>query len=255
MKKRKTDIKRALSSWGFITGIAGTVITIVISAAGQIISLMVNGVGQGLYHGFHDQIFIDALYSDVVLLFVPILCALPYTSAFVDDYKSGYTKFYLPRSGIMPYLKGKVTATAISGGLVLFIGIMTTYIVSVLVFTPMEIVPQEDMLMRSMFPYILGSACIYFLFGSLWSLIGALLASITMSRYIAYASPFILYYVLVILNERYIKNLYVLNPQIWLTEGSMWPGGNWGLALFLIELIIVIAIGLGISIGRRVKSA
>ena len=90
-----------------------------------------------------------------------------------------------------------------------------------------------------MFGEVFANALMFLLFGALFSLLGALMAIFTMNRYMAYASPFIVYYVLVILNERYLKNIYVLNPQEWVNPQNEWIGGNWGIALFMLELIVI----------------
>jgi hypothetical protein len=277
----RSDIKRALTSWGFWAGSAGMVVAILIGASGAILPIIQEGPREGLMYGFHAETLLSALSSDVMLLCVPILCALPYTAAFIEDYKSGYIKEYLPRAGKKQYLKGKVVSTALSGGLVLFVGIMAAYLVFALVFTPMELAPnagQEaiqgeeiseesdvspaegmdagpDMGQQSFFMDILGRAFVFFLCGSLWSLTGALLASVTMSRYMAYASPFIIYYVLVILSERYFKDLYVFNPQEWLKAQDFWPGGMWGVALLLIEIIAILSIAFSTSMKRRISDA
>ncbi len=258
MKKYNSDIGRALSSWGFYAGIAGMVIAIIIGAAGDVLPMLQAPEMNGLYNGFHAQTLLTALGSDVMLLCVPILAALPYTSAFVDDYKSGYLKEYLPRSGRRRYVTGKVAATAVSGALVMFIGIIIAYVLFALVFTPMEQVPDEQMtqmMQPHFFADILGRAFVFALCGALWSLVGAMLAAVTMSKYMAYASPFIIYYVLVILSERYIKDVYVLNPKQWLSAGDLWPGGIWGIALLVAQLAAIVAIGYGIRVSRRLGDA
>jgi len=254
---------------------------ILIGASGSILPVIQQGAGDGLPYGFHAQALLAALSSDIMLLCVPILCALPYTAAFIEDYKSGYIKEYLPRSGKKRYIKGKVLATALSGGMVLFTGVMAIYIVFALVFTPMELSPnagQEtdqiadtsgemeetgekmpdmgmDMRQQTFFMDVLGRAFVFSLSGSLWSLTGALLASVTLSRYMAYASPFIVFYVLVIICERYLKDLYVLNPQEWLKAQDFWPGGMWGIVLLLLELIVLLSIAFSMSIKRRLAFA
>ena len=258
MKKYNSDIGRALSSWGFYAGIAGMVIAIIIGAAGDVLPMLQAPEMNGLYNGFHAQTLLTALSSDVMLLCVPILAALPYTSAFVDDYKSGYLKEYLPRSGRRRYITGKVAATAVSGALVMFIGIIIAYVLFALVFTPMEQVPDEQMtqmMQPHFFADILGRGFVFALCGALWSLVGAMLAAVTMSKYMAYASPFIIYYVLVILSERYIKDVYVLNPKQWLGAGEVWPGGIWGIALLVAQLAAIVAIGYGIRVSRRLGDA
>lgn len=256
MRQNKSDIKRALFSWGFIAAVIGTLIAIIISASGDILPLLQPNPEeeQILMFGFHLEILLYALQSDVMLLCVPILCALPYTAAFVDDYKSGFVKPYLSRVGKKRYINGKVTASALSGGLALWIGIMLAAVIFTLVFTPLEVV-EEGIMQQSVFSEILGLSCIYFLCGSFWSLVGSLFASVTMSKYMAYASPFIIYYVLVILSERYIKDVYVLNPQKWLIVSEVWPGGGWGIAMLLLELIFIVAIGFGFSVWKKLQES
>lgn len=268
MKIIKSDIKRALTSWGFWAGSAGMIIAILIGASEAIVPVIQKGIGEGLPEGFHAQTLLTALSSDIMLLSVPILCALPFTSAFVDDYKSGFIKQYLPRSGRGSYIKGKLVATGISGGLTLFLGIMFMYFVFALVFMPMELVPRPvdaavasksmetaGMQQPGYFAQILLKAFVFFLSGAFWSLTGALMSCITMSKYMAYASPFIIFYILVILNERYIKELYVLNPKDWLSPNALWPGEAWGVILILIELIFIVSLVFSLHVSRRLSNA
>lgn len=265
----KTDMQRALASWGFIAAVIGTGAVLFFGSFDSLLPLMQNAMGQqGIQAGFHDQVLLSALQSNVLLLAAPILAALPYTAAFVDDCKSGILKEYLPRSGKKEYVRGKVLASGLSGGLALFLGILLTYIIFALVLTPMEVVPQipdqsaagavvmagpapQPMQMPSMFPQVLSGAFLFFLAGCFWSLVGALFAGLTMSRYMAYAFPFILYYVLIILCTRYFTGLVILNPQGWVNPMAEWPGGMWGMALFMGELIVSVAVLYSVAVKRR----
>ena len=70
----------------------------------------------------------------------------------------------------------------------------------------------------------------------------------------AYLSPFIGYYLLVILCERYFPALYVLYPWEWLFPGEGWPLGALGAALWVGELLIlVLALFVGAA-GRRLRN-
>jgi hypothetical protein len=84
----------------------------------------------------------SALSSDVVLIVLPILSALAFTTAFVDDFNSRYIREYLPRAGKAGYTKAKVLATALSGGLTLFLGIMLILAVFAIIFLPLEVPPD-----------------------------------------------------------------------------------------------------------------
>lgn len=263
-----TDLKRSLTSWSFIAGITGLSIAAFFGVFDQMLPIFQGQMPDGLMAGFSIQLSISSLQTDVVLLVLPILAALPFTTAFVDDCKSRYLREYLPRAGKRQYLVSRVAATALSGGLVLFLGVMLVCFVFVLLFTPMELAPppieqtaammqpeQIDVSAQLTFVDLIGRAFLFFLSGALWSLIGGLFATITMSKYMAYASPFIFYYVLVILSQRYFTDAYVLNPQEWLNPSEAWGGGIWGAALLLGELIVLLALTYGYLMQRRMQDA
>ncbi len=207
-----------------------------------------------LQNGFHAQFIITTLSSDWVTLALPILCALPFTATFVDDVKSGFIKQYLHRSGIKTYIKAKLIACGLSGGFTLFFGIVIAYCLSVLIFTPMELALGEGEIAQPYFAQVLMIAATLFLSGAFWSLVGFTFAALTMSRYMAYASPFILYYVLIILNERYFKDLYVLYPKEWLFPSNAWVLGSLGVILLLAELTAVISLAFVITAKRRLSN-
>jgi hypothetical protein len=250
-------MKRALTSWGFWASVAGMVVAIVIGAFDSFLNI--NKAGIVYQAGFHEGALLGALSSDTVLLVVPILCALPYASSFVDDCKSGYIKYYLQRSGRGEYVAAKAAATGLAGGLALFTGIAVCYIIFLLVFTPAEALPVQAAGAAavapppSIFADVFARAMVFLLCGAFWALLGQVFASFTMSRYVAYASPFIFYFVLVILSERYFKDIYVLNPKLWLDPAAVWPGGGWSAALFLVEMIFLAGLLFAFSAGRRLR--
>lgn len=244
-----SDIKRALTGRGFLTGMTGMVLVIVLSSIESIIGIVRNPAA--LKNGYHAKFIMDALSSDWVTLALPILCALPFTTAFVDDIKSGFIKQYLPRSGIKPYINGKLIACGLSGGLALFTGVVLAYGISALVFTPMELALTPEETAQPYFAQLLIKAATLFFSGAFWSLAGFTFAALTMNRYMAYASPFIIYYVLIILNERYFSDLYVLYPKEWLFPSDVWVMGGFGVILLLAELSAIVCLGFAIVAGRR----
>lgn len=56
-----------------------------------------------------------------------------------------------------------------------------------------------------------------FLNGAFWALVGGSAAVITKNRYMSYAVPFILYYVLTVFQERYYQKVFFLSPRYWAT--------------------------------------
>lgn len=255
MMKRYTiqsDIKRAICSKGFISGAASLLIIIVFAGMESIIG--VTRATDPLENGFHAQFILDALQSDAFTLALPILCALPFTTAFVDDMKSGFVKQYLGRTSRKQYIKGKLIACGLSGGLVLFVGILIAFGVAYLVFTPMELALTAEQVSEPYLAQLIIKAFILALSGMFWSLIGFTFSALTMNRYMAYASPFILYYVLIILHERYFDWLYVLYPKEWLFPASEWVLGDLGIILLIAELTLIISLWFALVAKRRLDN-
>lgn len=247
-----SDIRRAFTGKGFFIGVTGMVLVIALSSMESIFNAARSTTP--LQNGYHAQLVLDALSSDWVTLALPILCALPFTATFVDDVKCGFIKQYLHRSGIKPYIKAKLIACGLSGGLTLFSGIVIAYGLSALIFTPMELALEEGEIAQPYFAQVLMIAATLFLSGAFWSLVGFTFAALTMSRYMAYASPFILYYVLIILNERYFRDLFVLYPKEWLFPSDVWVLGNLGVILLLAELMAIVSLAFTITAKRRLSN-
>ena len=245
----KTYIKQALNSWGFCVGMIGTIVVIILSSIQDF--LVAFRAEELLEYGFHDTMILNALVSEGMILALPILVALPFTSSFVDDVKSGYIKFNLHRTSRQKYIAGKCIACAVSGGLALVFGILATYVISALVFLPMEAPLPKGAESAGYFAEIMGKVLLFFFSGAFWSVVGLTVATLTNSKYMAYASPFVIYYVLIILYERYFDRLYILYPKEWTAPSSSWMWGNTGVVLLVSELIIIMGMVFGSAAKRR----
>jgi hypothetical protein len=208
--------------------------------------------GSLLPGGFHSKLVLSALNSDMIILSLPLLCTLPMTAAFIEDMKSGFIKVYLSRTTVKGYILGKIIGCALSGGMVFTVGIYSAYGFSALIFSPMETASQIGEI-TSPFVAISEQTLLFFFSGAFWSVLGMTLASLTYSKYMAYASPFVIFYVLIILYERYFDNLYVLYPREWLNPSSQWMFGNIGVTLLLLELTIITAFSFAYIAKRRIN--
>ena len=90
MNSFETDIKRAVISMPFVVGI--------------ILEISI--------------LWVAGFDSDFFRMSIPVIATLPYSTAWLNDYESGYIKFYVSRTGIRQYIYGKILASAVSGGLV-----------------------------------------------------------------------------------------------------------------------------------------
>ena len=137
----------------------------------------------------------------------------------------------------------------LSGGLVIVVGVLIAWGISALVLLPMEKVaeaPSESTV------FLLKTCVLLFLNGGLWAVLGMTMSTIMESKYIAYASPFIVYYLLVILYERYFPNAWLLYPKNWL-DSEVWPYGIGSAALFLLELTFLCGLVFYIRAKRRLE--
>ncbi len=245
MRYQFTTNKKSL-----ILSIAGVVLVIFLSQIEGIVGAF--RAEDLLQNGYSADLILTALSSDWMILALPILAALPCTAGFVDEVKSGFIKEYLPRTTVKKYIGGKIAACTLSGGFVLAAGILLAYGVSALVFSPMEGPLEEDAAVRYYLAEIVSRAALFFVSGAFWALVGMTFSTVTNSKYMAYASPFIFYYVLIILNERYFPDFYILYPKEWLAPSEFWVMGSWGVALWLLELSIMIALVFTIAAKRRI---
>ena len=167
--------------------------------------------------------------------------------------KSGFIKEYLPCTTVPRYIVGKAAACAISGGLVLALGIFIAYGFAALLFLPMEAYPKPGESVPNYFGNLMETALMFFASGAFWSLVGLTFAALTNSKYMAYASPFVLFYLLIILYERYFDKLFVLYPREWLNPSSKWMFGKIGVAVLLLEFGALMALAFAYAAKRRLE--
>lgn len=244
----KSSIRQALNNRGFYMGIVGVIAIIILSSLQDILAAF--RAEELMEYGFFETMILNALVSEGMILALPILAALPFTASFVDDIKSGYIKFNLHRTSRQKYIVGKCIACAVSGGLTLVFGILAAYVISALVFLPMEAPLPKGAESAGYFAEIMGKVLLFFFSGAFWSVVGLTAATLTNSKYMAYASPFVIYYVLIILYERYFDRLYILYPKEWTAPSSSWMWGNIGVVLLVSELIIIMGVVFG-SVAKR----
>ena len=248
LKSIISSIKQALSGRAFLLSVVGVTVLLFLSSVQNLANAFSSE--KLLMGGFHHSFVMDALASDSMMLALPILSALPFTSSMVDDVKCGFIKEYLPRTTVNGYIIGKVVACILSGGLVFVVGILAAYGISALIFMPMEAAGSE---MTSNLEKLMGQTCLFFVSGGFWAMVGMLFATLTESKYMAYASPFVFCYVLIILYERYFDTLYVFYPKEWIMPSQRWMFGNTSVILFVSELIVITALCFGITAKRRLS--
>ena len=246
-----SSIRQALSGRGFLLSLCGTAAVIFLSSIKAIVTAFRSETL--LVFGYHHDFIASALGSDGMTLALPLLAALPFTAAFLDDLKSGFLKEYLPRTTPTGYLLGRITGGVLSGALALCLGVFLAYAVAVLLFLPLERAPTDPALIGKLIRELRQTLELMACSGALWSAVGLLLGTVTGSKYMAYASPFVLYYVLIILHERYLPDLFILYPKEWIAPSAHWQFGVTGVLLLVGELTVLASLGFFVTAGRRLR--
>ncbi len=241
------SVRVACGGMGFWAGWGGFAIAWLAACFPDLISaIRAHGL---LEAGFYRDMMDKALQSDTMMFTVPILCALPYTACMVDDIRTGFIKQFLHRTTRTRYILFKLIACGFSGGLVLMLGVLSCYGVAALLFCPLEGIDS----VASNFSFALKQAGLYFLSGALWAQVGLVMSTFTESKYMAYAFPFILYYTLIMLHERYVPAFFVLSPKEWLVPRQSWVMGMGGVAILVIEMIIILSLCFCMVAQRRIR--
>ena len=101
-------LKQALQGRGFFLAFLGAALVVLLAAFEGVLGAFRSE--QLLAYGYHHTLVLSALSSEGMALALPILCALPYTAAFLDDVKSGFIKAYLPRTTVAGYITSRALA-------------------------------------------------------------------------------------------------------------------------------------------------
>lgn len=205
---------------------------------------------QMLEYGYHMNLILTAIQSDTVAPFLPILAVLPFSAGYIDDVKSKFARFFLIRTSYRAYLLSRCMVCFLLGGLVPVLGVLLCWGGGSLVFLPMEYLPKEP----SEAPAMLLKSCgLLFLCGGMWAVAGMAMSTLMESKYIAYASPFVIYYLLVILYERYLPGCFLIYPREWIAPSNLWPFGMWGPAVLLTELTLLFGLLFCFRAERRLR--
>lgn len=164
---------------------------------------------------------------------VPVLATFPYSTAWLMEYENGFLKACVPRAGVNAYIFGKLIACGISGGLVEVLGCE--------IYRMSEKVPINMKLI--------------FLSAVMWAVLSAALAAWWKSRYVAYCGAFVIFYLMVIVCQRYYEELYCLNPYEWLNPEHTWIFGENGIAMMLSLATCLISLFYYMILRRDIRNA
>ncbi|PWJ47890.1 hypothetical protein [Faecalicatena contorta] len=181
----------------------------------------------------------QALYSEAFTFILPIACTLVASASYLEDLQSGILRYVMLRTTKKRYRWSKVINCALFGMFVIVIAFLLMLVIFFTVFFPNH---GEIQYLKTLdIPYIsqfLQRVVVLGLNGSFYALLGGAIAIITNNKYMAYAAPFIFYYVISTLLGAYFTGAYIINPKEWLLVRFSLPGVI--LAILAVVNIIVI---------------
>ena len=285
MKAFRTDLEYACTSAGFLLAVIGTMVALL---AGVFTSFFVDQEvisATGLNYGYHWDILQRGLKSEAFTFAVPILSALSCGGVYLEEQKSGYYKFALPRYGRKRYVWVKVLVNLLSGGLSIWLGVLLTAVLEWAYFAPMEVsedtarltgmiasvryayaegalwlkngsvygVQAEQALACNMLIPVLQWAAIAFLAGAFWAGVSQLFGLLSDNRYMAYTASFLFSYFAILLFTRFFDFIYIFNPRQWFSPLKYWEGRNLGVMGILCECVILCAIVNMVLMNRKLE--
>ncbi len=184
----RMDIQRAFCSNLFIAGILCTVGVCYLNISwDNMLAPSVMYLVAGLAFG-----------SQVQVLFV---CgALPYATAYLNDWNNGYIRLLVIRGNLRSYLRSKVLVTALSGFFSVFIGKLL-FVSSLCLFYPWTSefdVPDKIgvNLLYYIHPwaYFIGDALLYALAAAGFAVMALLVSGFVLNTFVTIASPLVLFF-------------------------------------------------------------
>lgn len=180
------------------------------------------------------------------LLFIPIAVTFAAGGNAESELRSRYALFCCIRSGRKAYLIGKAAELIVTGGLMVCLAFGMVLAVACMWVENLPMI-GENAMKPAIFLSDTGLRLLCsFLNGALWALVGGFAAVVTRNRYLAYAVPFILYYVLTMFQERYYQAMFFLSPRYWAAPIYYRP-------FFCIALLSVLCILVSILFMKAVK--
>ncbi|MBR4636540.1 MAG: hypothetical protein IKO51_09315 [Clostridia bacterium] len=231
MRQFITDIRRSVFSFRWLAAavlIAGAVLTAVLTDSTYIETMRYfRQHGGALDSLFAHTVMAKALSNDMLLAVLPIAAALPFSTAVIEDVKSGYIKQYLPLVSKRSYAVSKLCSCALASVLAVTVGLGLVYFGIYAYHMPLQKafeLADEQRAAAELFGSNLEIMLRCLPAAALWSALALLAGTAGMNKFLAYISPFICYYVLVIIAERYFRDVLVLNPKNYITASGDWGG-------------------------------
>lgn len=192
----------------------------------------------------------NALQAQLLLFLIPIASVLPMGASYVKESSSGFLKFYITRISRIKYVRKKLLQLYGGGFLPFFLGGLCAMMVCFAVIYPFEY--QGDLSGEDI------RNAIFLLFrismvGGVMAEISGIFAAVFRNYYMAYGLPFVIYYMMIILKERYLPDMYAIYPKEWIVCEKDWGMEGFGIWIFLLLFSIIATLLHGMALHERLR--
>lgn len=196
------------------------------------------------------QYYKTALSSRGILFLIPIISVLPEGASYVKETSNGFLKLYIIRISRMDYIKRKILLVYAGGFLPFFVAGVLSFLFHFLLFYPLELkgVIEKEGVLEVLF--LLSRIC---LVGGIMAEISGVFAAVFRNYYMAYGLPFVCYYLLIILKDRYLPDLYAMYPGEWIVPQQDWGTNGMGIWMFFFVFSVGVCLLHGLLLYHRLK--
>lgn len=195
--------------------------------------LPVVGMELSLASGSFLTFFKKGLESKVLLFLLPITAVLPMGAVYVRESSGGFLKFYIARISRMEYIGRKLLQIYAAGFCIFWFAGLLMLLFCFLCLYPLELAGK---LSWEMVWEALATLLRVSMIGGILSGLSGIFAAAFRNYYMAYGLPFVCYYLLIIIRERYLPELYAVYPLEWIQCEQDWGSEKGGIWVFLLLL-------------------
>lgn len=203
-------------------------------------------LGTGSFLNFFGKV----LDNKTVLFLIPIVSVLPVGGIYVRESASGFLKLYLTRINRMDYIKKKTIQIYAGGFLTLFLAGSVAFMFCFFGLYPLELKGSVtwEMVWESLSLLLRIS-----LIGGIVAELSGIFGAVFQNYYMAYGLPFVSFYMLIILKERYFSEMYALYPTEWVKCQQDWGADHVGIWLFFGVFTTAVMLLHGLVLYGRVQ--
>lgn len=242
-ERKETEMKELLQEKGFW---AAALLSFLGMAGGFHYYEIEYPLSQGSFLKFYQT----ALDSQVMLFLIPIAASLSSGAAYVRESSCGFIKFYISRISRMEYIKRKTLQIYAGGFLPLFLSGISGLLLCFLFLYPLEL--QGGISWETVWENILLLLRISVI-GGITAELAGIFGAIFRNYYMAYGLPFVSYYMLIILKDRYLPNMYAMYPKEWVTCQQNWGADGMGIWIFFLAFSLAALLFHGLILYYRLK--